>query len=510
MTNEGAILLCSILLVMQITAAVFMVMTKREQKCYRSFIAFCFLLILWNLMQIFYFLSIDAEQAKRFYYLQMLAIPYLPVVGLIFILQLYDMEAYMDKRLVLIAFIMPVISSILSATNDYHFLFRTEFKVIQTEHMHAIYNVRGLWFNIHALYSYFFVSIGVLVSVIKGRNDSKTYKLHYYLITIGCLSGALFGVFTLTMVNETFVDTNFIGMTVGLLFFYFAIETKDANRHIIARNEIFESMSDIIFILNVEGKIIDLNKAAKQWLNDLDAPDVKNMEFEVLKSNLVDNGALLSENIDGGTETNIYFSEKNSAVFKSYNIKEQIIYAKGKEKIGTIVSFADITNMVTSLRNLMEISTIDPLTGLLNRRGYDRIMKEWDINGSYPVCVMIGDVNGLKYVNDSLGHIEGDKLLKSFSEILIEGSNNIGMAARIGGDEFALIFRDFDDERALEVIAKIRSKVKQEKEKLHCCSIALGYAMKTGPSQNMQEVIESADKNMYEDKENDRRIRERV
>ena len=88
---------------------------------------------------------------------------------------------------------------------------------------------------------------------------------------------------------------------------------------------------------------------------------------------------------------------------------------------------------------LIKKSTIDELTGLLNRRAYEEAIRDLKSNEnlSYVICSL--DVNGLKVVNDDIGHSAGDELLRGAAEVLSRCLVAYGKVFRIGGDEFAVL-----------------------------------------------------------------------
>lgn len=79
------------------------------------------------------------------------------------------------------------------------------------------------------------------------------------------------------------------------------------------------------------------------------------------------------------------------------------------------------------------------MTGLYNLRFYEEELTRLDTAGNYPLSIVMGDVNGLKLINDSFGHAAGDELLRKASEIIRKGCRADDKVARIGGDEFVLI-----------------------------------------------------------------------
>ena len=79
------------------------------------------------------------------------------------------------------------------------------------------------------------------------------------------------------------------------------------------------------------------------------------------------------------------------------------------------------------------------LTGLHNRSYYTDEINRLDRRGPFPIAIILIDLNGMKMVNDELGHAAGDAMLRRVGEILKQVVEKPGCAARIGGDEFIIL-----------------------------------------------------------------------
>ncbi|MBS3942457.1 MAG: sensor domain-containing diguanylate cyclase [Actinobacteria bacterium] len=108
---------------------------------------------------------------------------------------------------------------------------------------------------------------------------------------------------------------------------------------------------------------------------------------------------------------------------------------------------------------LRDMAYRDPLTGLGNRRAVDERLEAvfTDERLATPVAVVLGDVNGLKEVNDERGHGEGDRLLRETADILTReiARHPRGLAARIGGDEFCLLLEGVTDDEVQQVAMRV-------------------------------------------------------
>ena len=109
---------------------------------------------------------------------------------------------------------------------------------------------------------------------------------------------------------------------------------------------------------------------------------------------------------------------------------------------------------------LQEESVTDPLTGLLNRRGFqERILVEKARSDRYgwPFLLVYLDLDNLKQINDTLGHHEGDKALKELAQKIQGIVRSVDFAARFGGDEFAVVF--VETKTIEEILKRLRADV---------------------------------------------------
>ena len=152
--------------------------------------------------------------------------------------------------------------------------------------------------------------------------------------------------------------------------------------------------------------------------------------------------------------------------------------------------------------DLIYKSNNDELTGLLNRYAYEEELKKIKAEGMSDSLVAIAlDINGLKVVNDTLGHVAGDELIIGASKCINSNFVSVGKSYRTGGDEFMAIVR-CDDEKLRTILAEFDDKVKTWTGRLvNKLSISYGYAAaKEYPDMNIRDLASEADKRMYENK----------
>ena len=126
---------------------------------------------------------------------------------------------------------------------------------------------------------------------------------------------------------------------------------------------------------------------------------------------------------------------------------------------------AALIDVATALRREQRAAVTDQLTGLLNRRGFEERFQEELQRASrdeIPVAVILCDCDGLKTINDMRGHEMGDALLELVASCLRTHKRTTDVAARFGGDEFAILLPDADIETALAVAERIRGAISAE------------------------------------------------
>ena len=175
--------------------------------------------------------------------------------------------------------------------------------------------------------------------------------------------------------------------------------------------------------------------------------------------------------------------------------------ATGKVKYVAIIS-KDITELKKTEEKLKYLSLHDPLTGLYNRAYFEEEMHRLDNSRIALVGMIVCDVDGLKLINDTLGHNKGDQLLMTASELLRKSFREGDVVARVGGDEFAILLPNSPRPKVESICQRIKHAVTacNKRNSQPPLSIATGFAIRENPNQSMVELFREADNNMYKEK----------
>ena len=156
---------------------------------------------------------------------------------------------------------------------------------------------------------------------------------------------------------------------------------------------------------------------------------------------------------------------------------------------------------------VLELSQTDPLTGLFNR-GHLYLTLEQEIQrtrrSGRGFCVLMIDLDGLKAINDSMGHLRGDDVLRSVGRVITGSIRAVDSAYRYGGDEFLILLPETEFIGAYVVAEKIREGVEQISESLvtdpASTSVSIGLVSHPEDGSSTEELMVAADRAMYQAK----------
>lgn len=169
-----------------------------------------------------------------------------------------------------------------------------------------------------------------------------------------------------------------------------------------------------------------------------------------------------------------------------------------------LVSMVLLLKLKSSYERERQLSRIDPLTGLANRRFFlelTKIERDWCRRRQKPLTIAYLDVDNFKTVNDTRGHQAGDALLKEIAHTITENVRSLDIAARLGGDEFVIMFPELEAERVGEVVQRLIDHL-TNRMKLGSWPItfSVGAVTYNDLDYSLEEMIAKSDQVMYEAK----------
>lgn len=312
------------------------------------------------------------------------------------------------------------------------------------------------------------------------------------------------------------VEVNSQGSVIGNEIVIFSI-IRDISKRLIAEQLLQESENNLrallnavtesFFLMNKDGIILATNETmAKRYGLSMDML-VGSCLYNLLEPDI----ARLRK-----SQANLVINTGKPVRFEDVRFNrniDQTFYPvfDGKGLVVRIAVFGmDITERRKMEQDLETMAFTDQLTGLYNRRGFINLASNQlkiSRRSKQKILLFFADVDGMKWINDNLGHEEGDKALMDAARILVESFRETDIISRIGGDEFAILAINAHDETAESLMERLQKLIKKynSRGRRFEISISIGYAA-FDPNHHdaLDDLISRADRQMYEEKKNKR------
>jgi diguanylate cyclase (GGDEF)-like protein/PAS domain S-box-containing protein len=290
----------------------------------------------------------------------------------------------------------------------------------------------------------------------------------------------------------------------------------------IARGRLIENMSDGVLVLDVQGRIVDINPAME---NLLDADPSSFISKNVSEALSIWNNS--TEHLLTGleTRTELRLPHKSS---RYLDLRVTPLYDNDQRLSGRLIIFRDITDrkeVEKDLRHamdrlqtqLIEIGLLqsqlreqairDALTNVFNRRYMEETLERELARAArevYPLCIVMMDIDHFKDVNDTYGHEAGDTVLKKLADLITAQSRQGDFVCRYGGEEFVLVMPnigvDVAKERANSLLRSISSLFVPFGRFNLNITVSMGISWFPVHGQAKEELLRTADKALYEAK----------
>jgi len=160
------------------------------------------------------------------------------------------------------------------------------------------------------------------------------------------------------------------------------------------------------------------------------------------------------------------------------------------------ISYRDDEGKILYLKD-RDILYRDKLTGLYNKNFFEEELSRLDTKRQLPISLIMGDINGLKLINDAFGHSMGDSTLKRVAEIMANSFRDEDIISRVGGDEFIILLPKTTEEVAQEIVGRVQRMCEANPLDYIKISISFGVAAKTSIDEDMSSVLKKAEDRMY-------------
>jgi len=267
------------------------------------------------------------------------------------------------------------------------------------------------------------------------------------------------------------------------------------------------SLSDAVIRVDAQGRIEYLNPVAVRltgWTTDRARGKHPGDIFNIVRESVCDTridavGHILSGTASTSGSVDFVIAVQEGAQY-CIELSATPIHNDHDDVAGMVLVFRDVTEMRALSRELTYHASHDPLTGLYNRREFERHLQaallDARANGvEYALCYL--DLDMFKVVNDTCGHVAGDELLKQISLMFRQRLRKDDVLARVGGDEFAILLRRCSLERAEEISGQISNAMKDYRfvweDKTVDVGVSIGVMRVAADSGDLKDVFRIAD-----------------
>ena len=268
----------------------------------------------------------------------------------------------------------------------------------------------------------------------------------------------------------------------------------------VARDLVFDGISEGVIVLNEQNQISDFNRAAASYIDGLSATSVGRWLEDlpagrVIAAKLASQLTATQPSANPGIEVSMT-GEGGERVF-------EVRLTPLLDRTGILQCKALLLLDVTEKRRLLEQLELqahtDPLTGLLNRRQLEAEAGRMILlagRTATPLSLAVVDLDKFKTINDTQGHHAGDKALRLVATLLVERLRNTDIVGRIGGDEFVVLLPGTAVAAATTLMDELRETFQAEGN----LTLSIGVAELATDQPDLTALLDAADERLYEAK----------
>ena len=436
---------------------------------------------------------------------------FVPPAALLFALSYAGLSTEGTRNASRILYLFQSIPVILIATDELHHLIRTNTAIYLSPIGSATLAVKTTTLGtIFVSINFLLMAAALAVIILFFLRVAPSMRSQIGSVVLGIAVPVIFAAFRVAF-GEAFAFGAPISSAFAIgcaLLLYGVYKLNFLSLEPIARDQAFDVIDEGIVIRSRDGKVVDINRAARLML----APHLVLTDLELpLFNSKAD--AFFKEHLDtlpGGTEpggVDLSMGKAAGKGTRTFNVKANWLDNAIGTRIGSVLVLRDITREVQLVEHLKRRAQRDGLTGLYNREALAELFESLAQLRQGPACLLMFDIDDFKAINDTYGHLAGDAILKAVCDRCGEVIRKDDIFSRIGGDEFVVFLPDTERTSAEELVRRLVKAVGGREFVIEGrpirATISLGAAMvdrSVDIEASLNEVIARADKALYQAK----------
>lgn len=441
-----------------------------------------------------------------------LGMAFSPIFLLILISRYTGVDKWLSRKIIGLLFVIPAVTCLLVATNDLHHLFYKSVYLRTDTPSPMADMIIGPWYIIHGAYTFGSMFLGACLLVGQWRTASSAYRKQIFTLFLGTMLPITASfIYLLGLIPYNMDPVPFILIFTTSLYVW-AIRTTDLFQVVpIARGYVFESMRDGVLVLDLTGRLVDYNPAARRMIPAL-APGRIGEPLETVWAGKAGLEKLPPEasqqmNAEEVWRTRWLLAGEEE---RHYEIRSLPVRGKNDRRVGRMLMLIDVTEHVRYEEKLLRLASYDGLTGIYNRARFmeeaSGLLEEAEETGS-ALSLVLFDVDLFKTINDRLGHSAGDRALVHLVDICRSELQERELLGRYGGEEFVLCLPGMGLAEAGRRAEQIRAAIAGSSLPLPSAGEPLQLTASFGVAEaggaagyELEPLLQSADKALYQAK----------
>ncbi|MDD4337396.1 MAG: diguanylate cyclase [Firmicutes bacterium] len=439
------------------------------------------------------------EEAFVCMQIEYLGISFLPTFGILAALELTGNNRRLHGRAAASMFVFSFITLILVHTNNLHNLYYADLSLTKIGIMTIVQVTPGIWYKVFMAYVNLAFGAGTLIvanSIIKAPADLKP---QYWIYLVSFLVPGVGNLIYLAGLSPYNLDLVPYGLMIMSVLLAFGLNENQLFQVVsLARSRVFDSMDDIVVIMNKNNRVIDHNNSLNQVLSGQPRDHVGEHLSTVFDSHPQIVGFVMNHTDD---HANIALEDDSGQVFRT---SIHTVRDRRERVLAKYLTMSNITNEMRVLQTMKDLANLDTLTDTANRRSfYAQAQELLRLCGSgLFISLIMVDIDRFKAVNDTYGHDAGDMVLREIALLLKQSVRAEDTVARYGGEEFVIIIPDAGADVAVGLAERLREKIADaemvyEDQRIHVTA-SLGVAAEVcSPDFDIERLVKKADTALY-------------
>jgi diguanylate cyclase (GGDEF)-like protein len=286
----------------------------------------------------------------------------------------------------------------------------------------------------------------------------------------------------------------------------------DEHQNLTLLKEIINSIPELVMAVSEGGKYLELGGVSEhdplqvvgKYLSDLFPAETAELFERTLATAFAEEGkkvTVIEYTLTPSPDLKIPLLDN---IPRTFELKVTPLNSRIDGERVAICICRDITELRNNEKSLIELSELDPLTGVYNRRKlYERLEVSFQeyLRYATQASFLLFDLNDFKHINDKYGHLVGDQVICHFAQLCSTQHRVVDTFARLGGDEFGLIMPNVNQDEAACFAKRSRELLKMEvqiSDELSIkMSVSFGISTFNPEDTSIDAIIGRADRNMY-------------